>query len=132
MASRGSVQGPGFCWRFHVLIATQPFGDQPCCSHIFGPVNVVRSAHEQTCSEAAYAAICSLKLRTCTSFFRIVSGNRVRVRTSADKVKALTAKKVPELVDAVQDAASEPGKAVSKAFKQARVCSTAVRALQAS
>ena len=54
------------------------------------------------------------------------------MRTNADKVKALTAKKVPELVDTVQNAAAEPGKAVSKAFKQARVCVMSAIAVQAS
>ena len=38
----------------------------------------------------------------------------------AGKVKSLTAKKAPELADAVKEAASQPGKAVTKAFKEVR------------
>ena len=45
-------------------------------------------------------------------------------------MQALTAKKVPELVDAVQGATGEPGKAVSKAVKQARALVTGCRAAQ--
>ena len=47
---------------------------------------------------------------------------RAGVLARVGRVQALTAKKVPELVDAVQDAAAEPGKAVSKAVKQVLVC----------
>ena len=35
-------------------------------------------------------------------------------------MKALSAKKAPELADAVKEAASQPGKAVTKAVREAR------------